>query len=80
MTTSELLADKLSTTANLAAMSAQPYQTTLERLEGIRRTLETAESAQRTAVAIARQEGASWAAIAAALGISKQAAQQRYGR
>jgi len=80
MTSNELLADKLSTAANLAAMSAQPYQTTLERLDSIRRTLETAESAQRTAVEIARQEGASWAAIAAALGTTKQAAQQRYGR
>ena len=38
-----------------------------------------AESELRQAVADARSEGRSWAAIGAMLGVSKQTAQQRYG-
>lgn len=39
-----------------------------------------AEEALRVAVRAARETGDSWTVIGAALGVSKQAAQQRFGR
>jgi len=75
----ELLTDKVQTAAALASSDAMQHMSALERLQQVRRLVETAESAQRTAVELARAEGQSWAAIAAALGTTRQAAQQRYG-
>lgn len=49
----------------------------LHRLAGIRRELARAEEAQ---VRRARNAGYSWQAIAGAIGISRQAAHQKYGR
>jgi hypothetical protein len=42
-------------------------------------TLQEVETALSSAVARARADGYSWAHIGTALGVSKQAAQQRYG-
>lgn len=80
----ELLNDKL-TTAETLAQNAQLsiYPAGKERdihtIFEVRRLIETAESAQRTAVQAARANGATWEQIAIALGVTRQAAQQRYG-
>jgi hypothetical protein len=42
--------------------------------------LRAAQDLRRSLVGEARQQGLSWAAIGAALGTTRQAAQQRYGR
>lgn len=75
----ELLADKLATASDTARSAADDYLTPLERVHAIRRLMETAESAQRTAVAAARANGATWEQIGIGLGVTRQAAQQRYG-
>jgi len=49
-------------------------------LNGIRLSRERLEKAERSAVLEARFAKASWSHIGEALGISKQAAQQKYGR
>jgi hypothetical protein len=41
---------------------------------------QTVQSALRTAVGMARQEGLSWALVGAPLGVSPQAAQQRWAK
>jgi hypothetical protein len=51
----------------------------LRRLEGLGRRRSDIESAVAQAVAAARTAGASWSAVGAALGVSAQAVQQRYG-
>ncbi len=51
----------------------------LDCLAGIPPEREALEARTRELVAVARGEGASWAAIGAALGISRQAAHERYG-
>ena len=76
----ELLADKLTTAAGIAATADDDYLTPLERVHAIRRLAETVESALRTAVADARADGASWGQIGTGLGVTRQAAQQRYGQ
>jgi hypothetical protein len=52
----------------------------LRRLESLGRRRADMESAVAEAVAAARAAGGSWSAVGAALGVSAQAAQQRYGR
>jgi len=65
------------------------YQAAMDRLDNREcvYALEALAAAQagvdvlaRQAVALARQDGETWEAIGTALGVSKQAAQQRYGR
>jgi hypothetical protein len=49
-------------------------------LPALARERDAVEQSIRLQVATARDAGASWAEIGRALGVSKQAAQQRYGR
>ena len=50
----------------------------LERLEAARAERESAELAERDAVAAARAAGISWARIGQLYGLTKQGAQQRF--
>lgn len=52
----------------------------LGRLENLGAFARAADELTAEAVRDARQAGDSWAQIGSALGVSKQAAQQRYGR
>jgi hypothetical protein len=51
----------------------------LRRLETLQRRRAEIETAIAQTVAMARARGASWSAVGSALGVSAQAAQQRYG-
>lgn len=51
----------------------------LDQLDVTQLVIEHAEMMQRALVTKARQDGESWGKIGASLGMSKQAAQQRYG-
>jgi hypothetical protein len=52
----------------------------LQRLAAIHMLTSAADTLLRETAAVARSEGASWPAIGKALGISRQAAQKRFGR
>ncbi len=58
-----------------AAYDAAPHR----RILHARQALDDAEDGLRTAVTDARAAGYSWAMIGASLGVSRQAAQQRFG-
>lgn len=53
--------------------------TAVQRVRDDARRLERVESDLRAAVCRARDEGATWQELGDALGISRQAAQQRFG-
>jgi DNA-directed RNA polymerase specialized sigma24 family protein len=53
---------------------------TLGRVSAITCARDALDQALRTAVAIARHDGHTWSQIATMLGVTTQAAQQRYGR
>lgn len=72
--------DKCDTIAGHATQIGEPlHQTPLDLVQLLRMVRETADSALPYAVESAREDGASWEKIARMLGVSKQAAQQRYG-
>jgi hypothetical protein len=54
-------------------------QQSLDHLSSFVSHLRNAEDAVEDAVQKARDEGASWSEIGVALGVTRQAAQQRYG-
>lgn len=54
--------------------------TNFRRIVRAREAVEQADAELRDAVAQARADGDSWAAIGAALGVTRQAAYQRFGR
>ena len=69
-------------------VGSRAYQQAIERMDNGEsvHALQAVAAAQagvdviaRQAVAMARAEGTTWAVIGAALGVTKQAAQQRYG-
>ncbi len=67
---------KLTQHASIAANAAE----TEWRVMHLTEVVALAEEAIERAVADMRGDGCSWAKIGVALGVSKQAAQQRYGR
>jgi len=76
----ETFLDKCDVIADHGAQIGEPlHQTALDLVQLLRMVRETADSALSYAVASARVDGASWEKIAHMLGVSKQAAQQRYG-
>lgn len=56
------------------------YPTSLDRVQALRMIAETAHSALRQAVPVARADGGTWTELARVLGVSPQAVQQRYGQ
>lgn len=58
------------------AFDATPHR----RIIAASKALDEAEDGLRKAVANARAAGYSWAMVGASLGVSRQAAQQRFGR
>lgn len=65
--------------ADLATAAAESTDT-LTQLDSLGLIAFELERLERTTVEAARAEGKSWAAIGEALGTSKQAAWERYGR
>jgi hypothetical protein len=70
-------------------VGSMAYASAIERMDNREAlyALEAVKAAQvgvdiiaRQAVAMARQDGETWEGIGAALGVTKQAAQQRFGR
>jgi hypothetical protein len=57
----------------------ESWDTSISRVVQADRDLEVAELRLRHQVAEARRAGHSWAVIGASLGITRQAAQQRFG-
>jgi hypothetical protein len=68
---------QLPLTALAAAVEAEPND--VSRLGAIQRLRIALRAVEAETVQAARAEGASWAAIGAQLGISKQAANKRFG-
>lgn len=65
---------------NLDPATTRGYDATSHRkIIAARKALAQAEDGLRRAVADARAAGYSWAMIGASLGVSRQAAQQRFG-
>ena len=71
--------DLLSRAAKLAYTATSGPQRPLTHLQTVASALWMLDQARSHFVAAARADGADWAQIGAALGISRQAARQRYG-
>ena len=75
-TTAKALSQEI---ARLARAVAGPRSTRLDRAAALLRISEDAERLARTEVSAARQnDGASWADVGEALGVSRQTAHERY--
>jgi hypothetical protein len=57
----------------------EPWDKSIVLVRSANRDLKLAEAMLRRQVDIARRSGHSWAAIGLALGVTRQAAQQRFG-
>lgn len=79
-TTQQILTSKTEALANLISGIDPTYRGGLDTVQALRMIAETAQSALTNAVEQARTEQATWAQLGDALGTSRQAAQQRYGR
>lgn len=78
-----VLSDKRAVLQDLLADFVYPegpsaYPSGLEMVQLLRMIRETAESALPQAVALARDEGASWEQLGRALGVTRQSAHERY--
>lgn len=80
MALDETFLDKCDVIAEHAKRIGAPlHETSLDLVQLLRMVRETTESAIPHAVSAARADGASWEQVARYLGVTKQAAQQRYG-
>lgn len=73
----------MTTTPNMLDALVRHYMDTpagiVDQVDSVTAIIEAAELLRARLVDTARSQGASWAQIGAAQGISKQAAQQKYG-
>jgi hypothetical protein len=75
-----ILTDKLDTLHKLTrGIEDDRHPTTDDLLQVLRMVEETSASALRDVVFVARKEGMSWDQIGKRLGVSRQAAWERYG-
>lgn len=65
-------------TVLVRSVDGEGYPTPLERVHGLRKIREATDNATETAVAVAINTGATWEKIGRALGVSPQAAHQKY--
>lgn len=65
---------------NAAALTAVEHDNHVDRLYGVAQAIRALEDARDTYVLHAREAGVPWQSIAVALGITRQGAQQKYGR
>jgi len=73
------LSKKIDALADLVtSLEDDHYPTATDRVEALRMILETAESALPHAVKALRAEGAPWEVVGHWLGVSRQAAHERY--
>lgn len=81
-TTEDLLADKIATAKSLAAQAEDAAQGDMrldDAIQCLRMLTETATSSLETAVRLARERGMTWDEVGKWLGVTRQAAQQRFG-
>lgn len=78
--TAELLDDKVATAKSLAAQAEQANLDSdlPDTIHALSCLAQTAESALRTAVDLARDRGATWQQIGDMFGVTRQAAQERF--
>lgn len=81
MTTRELLSAKIDALRDLMhALDAAADPTPLDQVQALRMLRDTADSALAQAVPHAIDTGDTWTAVGCALGVSRQAAWERYAR
>lgn len=76
----ETLAEGVRACASMTIAAQWPDEHMWQRLHSARAARVGAEALEAELVREARESGESWASIGDALGITKQAAQQRYGQ
>ena len=74
----DVLDSKIANLSELLAGLDPRLKGGVDTVQGLRMIAQTAESAQRQAVAQARAEGATWEQVARALGMSRQGAWERF--
>lgn len=78
----DVFADKVATAKSLASQAEQAMldDAMEDSIQCLQFLAETATSALETAVLIARDRGMTWERVGRWLGVSRQAAQERFGR
>jgi tRNA C32,U32 (ribose-2'-O)-methylase TrmJ len=81
MARNDLLADKMATAKSLAAQAEQAVldMAMVDAIQCLRMLAETATSTLETAILVGRERGMTWDEIGKWLGVTRQAAQQRFG-
>lgn len=77
----DILTEKIYAIYDLALAISDPQFTSgIDQCQSLRMIAETAQSALRQAVVVARDDGASWETIGKALGITRQGAYDQFGK
>lgn len=79
--TQTLLRKKIDALTDLVtSIEDDHYPTAADRVQALRMIAETADAALPAAVSELRREGATWEVVARWLGVSRQAAHERFGQ